>query len=181
MIVITLLQLILDNNGVTIFVLGDQINAEVASGSLALCTGEREIYGIVKDVNVLLKPLREVVCLMLPDLPERNPWILPIVVGLGSSTALTSRISISDLLRLLPHVDLAGDGGRDQSRPVLSQLLDVLLHLADESDYLGGFLVEKLNDDLLLPGWREREPMFTEFLCGEVHNRTLVPLRYEYA
>jgi hypothetical protein len=79
MVVIGTLKLVLDHRDPARVVLGNEINAERPCGVLALGVAEIHVEHVVQNVDVLLKPSREVVRLMRPDTAQRHPLDLSIL------------------------------------------------------------------------------------------------------
>jgi hypothetical protein len=70
--VVALLQLIFNHIGFAVTAFSYQVDAEEACSLLSFGRNQLKIEGLVEDVDVLLQPLGEVVCLMAPDLTKMN-------------------------------------------------------------------------------------------------------------
>jgi hypothetical protein len=69
-VVITLLQLVLDDDERTRTILCYQIDAEVTAVLLTIHVGERQVQHVTEDINVVLQPRRELQRLVLPHVTK---------------------------------------------------------------------------------------------------------------
>jgi hypothetical protein len=71
------LQLVLDHDRATRFVLSDEINAERASRLLSVNVDQVEVERAVENIDVFFEPRCQVERLVLPHLSQRDPVDLP--------------------------------------------------------------------------------------------------------
>lgn len=71
-LVVGLFELVLDNDATSVFVFREKVGTEVPSALLPL--GRREVYTdhLAEGIDVFLQPRREVVSLVLEDIPSRE-------------------------------------------------------------------------------------------------------------
>ena len=77
MAMIALLQLVLDNNGAPVFVLGNEVDAERASRLLAFGTAELKARSLGDDLRVVLQLGGEVERFVAPHLAESHALNAP--------------------------------------------------------------------------------------------------------
>ena len=65
--------MILDNDGATAVILGNKIAAEVPTLLFPVDVDQVEIESGVENVNIVLKPLREILRLVLPHFSKGYP------------------------------------------------------------------------------------------------------------
>ena len=70
MIMIGFAKLILDDHRIPSGIFREEIDAEGASRLFALRICKRQTHGITEDINVLLQPPGEIVCLVFLHIPE---------------------------------------------------------------------------------------------------------------
>jgi hypothetical protein len=72
-VVVCPLELVLDHDPVASLILSHEIDAEAAGSLFAAGIHQIQIQGVVENIEVLLEPSREVVRLVGPHFPKRNP------------------------------------------------------------------------------------------------------------
>jgi hypothetical protein len=69
-IVVTFFELVFNNDSPTVFVFRNQINTEIARRSLSFRSRQVEIKGFIQYVDVVLKPLCNILRLVLPHFTQ---------------------------------------------------------------------------------------------------------------